>query len=178
MRNWFVALLILSAAIDGSSLAHAHLMDANKATLSIKETNAYLTMSVPVSALSGFDDNGDQLIDAIELGRHASELRNQMDGRVRMTADGATALESITFLLSPLTADHAEATADYLIAMVAMRFEKTPNLVEVWTDLFGSNVKDQHLDISAERDAFHDTAVLSPDRPSYQFFRRNDTASR
>ncbi len=149
----------------------AHIMVANIGTVSIKEKNTYVALSVPVSALTGFDDNHDSLIDATELGRHSGELRVQIDGRIRILADGAKPIEGMTFLISPLTGEDEDAPIDYLVVMSVQRFDKAPQTVEFWTDLFGTTQKDQRISFTASKDQTEELAVLTPDQPDHRFFR-------
>jgi hydrogenase/urease accessory protein HupE len=170
MKWVWTSVVLLLAAVAGSPQASAHIMTANKATLAIKETNAYLTISIPVSALSGFDDNHDQLIDATELSRHSGALTEQINRRVRMRADESSPVESITFLSSPLTGEDAIEPTDYVVALIAQRFEKNPQIVEMWTDLFGPAAKEQRLAITATRGQVEELAVLTPDQSKHRFF--------
>lgn len=154
-----------------ASQAQAHIMLANKGTVSIKGQNAYVVISVPVSTLNGFDDNQDKLIDTAELGRHADSLKTQVDSRIKFRADDAAPVEGVTFLLSPQTGESTDDPIDYIVAMSAQRFEKPPQTIEIWTDLFGAAEKDQRLALTASRDQTEELAVLTPERSQHRFFR-------
>jgi hypothetical protein len=154
-----------------SSPAAAHLITANKGTVSVKDRNIYVVLSVPVAALKDFDDNADKRIDAAELGRHAGNLRAQIEARVRLTADGAAAVEGLTFVVSPLTDDHDQDATDYVVAMIAQRFDAAPRTVELWTDLFGKSKADRSISLIASRDGVEETAMLSPKRSKHRFFK-------
>lgn len=171
MKRFLAALCLLLATMGSAYEAQAHIMVANKGTVSIKEQNVYVAISVPVSTLSGFDDNHDSLIDATELGRHAGNLRTQIDGRLRINADGTKPIEGLTLLISPLTGEDTPSPIDYLVVMSVQRFEKTPVIVSVWTDLFGTAKKDQRIALTATREQSEELAVLTPERPQHQFFR-------
>lgn len=171
MKRILARVLVLVATMGLASEAQAHLMVANTGTVSIKGQNAYVVMSVPVTALSGFDDNQDTLIDTAELGRHSALLRTQVDSRLDITADGLRPVEDVTFLLSPLTGDHADSPIDYLVVMRAARFDSQPRVIKVWTDLFGSAEKDRRLALVVSNAQVEEFAVLTPDRPRHEFFR-------
>ncbi len=68
---WTVLLLVLSLLAPP---AHAHMMVAQKGTLNFELQGAYLVVSLPVAAFSGFDDDGDQHMSLQELQRHASSI--------------------------------------------------------------------------------------------------------
>ncbi|MDX2145146.1 MAG: HupE/UreJ family protein [Rhodospirillaceae bacterium] len=166
-----LAAAVLAAAVGFTAPAAAHLMPANKGTVSVKERNIYVVLSVPVTSLSGFDDNTDGLIDATELGRHATTLRTQIDGRVRVTADGAAPVEALTMIVSALTGDDQQAPTATVVALIAQRFAEAPRKVEVWTDLFGTAAADQRLALTATSGKAEELAVLTPGRPTHTFFR-------
>lgn len=171
MKRSLARVLLLLSALGCASQAQAHLMVANKGTVSIKENNAYVVISVPVSALSGFDDNHDNLIDSAELGRHSGSLRTQVDGRIRITADGTESVERLTYLVSALTGDDENVPTNYVVVMSVRRFEQPPQVVQIWTDLYGTSEKDQGLALKASRGESEELAVLTPDRPQHRFFR-------
>jgi hydrogenase/urease accessory protein HupE len=171
IRVWHIAASLLLGLAGFAPQAAAHLMPANKGTVAVKEQNIYVVLSVPVSALNGFDDNGDGLIDTAELGRHSAALRTQIDARVRVTADGAAPIEAMTMISSALTGDDAEAPVDYVVALIAQRFDLPPQVVEVWTDLFGATETDQRLALTATRNDIAEVAVLSPEHATHRFFR-------
>ncbi len=172
MKRIVACVLILLAVVGGATTpTRAHVIDANKAALSVKEANAYLTMSVPVSALSGFDDNHDQLIDLTELGHHYAELRDQIAPRVRVTADGAAPIESLVMVSSPLTGEDEQKPTSFLVALIAHRFAMPPQNLNLWTDLFGPHDKEQRLAVIAQKGDDTELTVLNPERPDYTFFR-------
>jgi len=166
MTRILATLLLVGLA----SPAAAHLMPANNGTVSVKEHNVYTVITVPVSALSGFDDNGDNLIDTAELGRHNANLRTQIDARMHITADAAVAVEGLTFVVSALDGQDQDAPVDYVVAMNVRRFAQPPRIVEVWTDLFGTAKADRRLAMIATNPGGEERAVLSPGKSKHRFF--------
>jgi hydrogenase/urease accessory protein HupE len=149
----------------------AHLMPANRGTVSIKGTNAYVVLAVPMSALTGFDQNGDGLINQIELGAANQVLRDQISKRVHFTSDDAAPTETLTYLVSALDSASPEISADYVIALNVQAFAKPPKTLTMSTDLFGTSAKDQSLELKATYGDQTEVVILSPQRPSYRFFK-------
>ena len=57
-----------------ASLAHAHLVVSQRGTLNIVGDGAYMVLSLPVSALSGIDDDHDGLLSVNELRAHGASI--------------------------------------------------------------------------------------------------------
>lgn len=83
MKAFWLALLYLSAAC-----VQAHMMVAQHGTLNLEGGSAYLLASLPVSSLTGYDDDGDQRLSRQELQRHANGLQQQLTEGMRLVADG------------------------------------------------------------------------------------------
>jgi hypothetical protein len=72
MRQWLLACLLAGSAL---SAAHAHLVVSQRGTLNIVGDGAYMVLSLPVSSLSGFDDDHDGLLSVDELRAHGRKHR-------------------------------------------------------------------------------------------------------
>ena len=57
---------------------HAHLMVEQHGTINFANGGAFLVLSVPVSAFSGVDDDGDGALSAVELSRHSKVVEEQL----------------------------------------------------------------------------------------------------
>ena len=94
----------------------AHLIREDHAQLNVHPKGIYLMASYPVSALSGFDDDGDGALSERELKRHRADLRAQVLSAVHLTAHGQPApLEGLLLNLSH--AHGRRAGASHLIVM-------------------------------------------------------------
>jgi hypothetical protein len=168
-----VALLALSW-IARARPALAHLMPAGQGTLNVVGDAVFAVLSVPVSALHGFDDDGDGLLSAPELDRHRAELSAEIDRRFALSdreVPGTTA--RVDLVLSP---DH-EASPDRAAQVVVLkhaRFAGPVTDLRLRCDLFGERSDDRALAIAATRHPSSgpeaERAVLSAASPSHRFF--------
>jgi hypothetical protein len=85
------AKLLLCALALCAGTAQAHLMVAQKGTVNVKQGRAYLMVSLPVSAFTGFDDDGDGQLSTAELQRHAPQLHRQFEAGAGLRVDGRLA---------------------------------------------------------------------------------------
>ena len=81
--------------------AHAHLIDAQKGSLSLKPERAYLAMSIPVAGLKGVDDDGDGLLTGAEFQAHLPAIETQIRNGVGLSS--ATGPLPLTELLIQLS---------------------------------------------------------------------------
>jgi HupE / UreJ protein len=111
------ARLLLCALALWASAAQAHLMVAQKGTLNFKGDSAYLMVSLPVSAFSGFDDDGDGQLSTAELQRHAAQLQQQFGAGAQLMVDGQPSrFELLVLNLSPPD-DRPQGPAPQLLVM-------------------------------------------------------------
>jgi hypothetical protein len=111
-----VRLLLFALALCAAA-AQAHVMVAQKGTLNIKGTNAYLMVSLPFSAFTGVDDDGDGLLSMAELQRHAPQLRQQFVAGAQLQVDGQPApFELLVLNLSALD-ERPQGPASQLLVM-------------------------------------------------------------
>ncbi len=100
-------------------------------------------LSIPVSALAGFDDDGNTRLSVVELQRHHAAFQQQVSSRLQLY-NGT---------------EHG--TRDFLHLSV--------ELVEN-DDLFGQNGAEQPLAIKAMHEGLAEMAVLRARHPARQFF--------
>jgi hydrogenase/urease accessory protein HupE len=160
-----VALLLLAQP------AFAHLMPASRGTISIKGNNVYAVQSVPVSALTGFDKNGDTLIDQSELAQSYETLKAQISGRIIFSAQGVSEVEAETFLVSVAGSEHPDAPSNYIVALTAKAYSAPPTKLRLTTDLFGATQSEQRLELSATYGDQTELVVLTPERQTHRFFK-------
>jgi hydrogenase/urease accessory protein HupE len=140
------------------------------------DKSAFVVLAAPVSALHGFDDNGDGLLDLAELKAHQTDLRREVDRRL-VVADGEVVGETMAldFVLSP---EHSEPTgrAPAVVVLKHTTWDRPPSHVRVACDLFGSARTGEQLTMTGTRsraDGSTETeaAVLTPLSPEHWFFR-------
>jgi len=158
--------------------AEAHLMPARQGTVHVVGDSAFIVVSVPVSALHGFDDDGDGLLSMAELSRHEAELRADIDRRL-VVSDGAA--PGTTMLVNVVLAPDHESRADradHLVALKHARFDAPPKDLHLTFDLFGTGDAEGQVTITGSRDRGHgkgdketEAAILTRLSPEHRFFR-------
>jgi hydrogenase/urease accessory protein HupE len=151
--------------------ALAHLMPASRGTVSIKGNNVYAVQSVPVSALTGFDKNGDRLIDQTELTQSYESLQSQLSRRIQFRAEGVSLVEAETFLVAASDSEHPGAPINYIVALTAAAYSAPPTSLSLTTDLFGTAQGEQRLELSATYGDQTELVVLTPERQTHHFFK-------
>jgi hydrogenase/urease accessory protein HupE len=154
------------------------LLPAKQGTAHVVGDSVFVAISLPVSALHGFDDDGDGVMSTRELSDHQAALRAEIERRLILSdgdTRGATVL--VNLILSPGHAGPADR-ADQVVALDHVRFSAPPTHLRVTTDLFGTQASERQLTITASREGGRDgqareveAAVLSPSAPSHDFFR-------
>ena len=79
--------------------AHAHLVLAQRGTVNIVDRSVHVALSLPVSDLTGFDDDHDGAMSAAELTAHYPELELQMRVGIGLQV-GANALQPDVLTIS------------------------------------------------------------------------------
>jgi hypothetical protein len=171
-----VAVLSLYAAT-----ASAHLLPAGQATLRVAGDSVFSVLSVPTSALHGFDDDGDGLMSLAELDRHGADLRAEIGRRVAVGDDRAPATTvRLDLVLSP-EHDAVPDRAAHVIALVHTRLNGAPDEVRVRWDLFGTGLDEQQVTFTASRvveggEPPRERATLTPTSAEHVFFAANAAA--
>ena len=172
----WVAAAALAAAL---APAHAHLMVAQKGTLNFSGDGAYLLLSLPVSALSGVDDDGDGLLSITELRAHAGTIESQVQAGVQLLEGGpAGRVLTLQGLLLNLAPPDEAPDAPARQVVVMGRYALTPPTsgapdtpYAFRLRLFGRNAAEQVHDLTITRkpqaqaarfSLAHDTQPLFP----------------
>jgi hypothetical protein len=165
---------LVAAGLLGARPADAHLMPAGHGTLNVVGDAVFGVVSVPVSALHGFDDDGDGLLEIRELERHYDTLAAEI-GRRFVVSDGDVAASTVhvDLVLSPQH-EAAPDRADQVVALEHARFAGPPVRPSLACDLFGADASGQELAFTATRHpasgAEVETTVLSPSCSTHRFF--------
>jgi hypothetical protein len=136
----------------------------------------YSVVSVPVSALHGWDDDGDGLLGAPELARHHDALAAEVDSRFRVY-DGAVEGHTVRvdLVLSP-SHEGPQAKADHVVALKHTLFSGPVSALRAECDLFGDKPDEQELTLTAKQEIATRTeaevATLTPGTTMHRFFRR------
>ena len=165
MRARLLAALTLATA---PTMAAAHLLPRQTATLRLVDQSAFAVVSVPASTLDGVDEDGDGLISAAELERHSDEVSRQVQRGFTLSDDAATAVRTSVYASLPHT-DGDGGGSDYVVVLQRTDFDRAPLRPIVAFSLFGPGSAETTLSMKASRNGRVEVAVLTPDAPSHAF---------
>ena len=175
---WRSARWMAVAFVIFCSSAQAHLMVAQKGTLHLQGDGAYLVVSLPVSAFSGIDDDGDGAWSSQELTAHEDRIHQQLRAQLRLTdAQGPRDIDGITLVPTP-SDDLAAHEVNHLVVLVrfklaqpveSMSLTRVPNMA-FRAGLFGQSEAERKLSIAVTQGAHKQLMVLTPERPERTLF--------
>jgi hypothetical protein len=147
--------------------ASAHLMAPQHSTIRVVDRNVFSVVSVPVSALSGVDDDGDGLLDGTELTRHRAAIVEQLSaGWSLRSGDEVPKIETLDLVAMP--PDGAtDDRAPHVVMLHHARFAHPVSTLTVSTRLFGN---EPTLTIAASHGKSAESMTLAPDRSNWTFF--------
>lgn len=161
--------LVLALALHlGTVPAVAHLMVAQHGTLNLVDNGAFMVLSLPISAFTELDKDGNGLVSMIEFNRARSSIIETVRNNVALyDTQGALILESI--MLSPTEAPKAPNNlASQLTVMGKFVLNDRNSSLKFSITLFGSKPDEQTYKISANRaasDQFNELTI-SPEASS------------
>ena len=172
------AALALSAVLCLGLLslpAEAHMMVAQKGTLNFEGSGAYLLVSLPVSAFTGFDDDGDRLLSPQELQRHAPDLQQQLSDGLRLLRDGQPQPFELLLMNTAPPDETPGAPATQMMVMgryvlptgAASEDGATHRFV---VSLFGQAADEGQLDVAFTRPGRAQTLSFTPETPNRALF--------
>jgi HupE / UreJ protein len=162
LLSYFVA----TAAVE------AHLMVAQRGTLNMVGDGAFMVLSLPVSAFSGIDDDGDGKLSAAEFATHRAEIFTVVTRDVQLVdAQGARPIEGLMLSLSPPD-DAPQSPANQLV--VLGRFALAPATADTTAldsslrfriNLFGKEALERRFQVTVTRKPQTQLMVLTPEYP-------------
>lgn len=171
------AILVAAAlAVAGAAPAYAHLMENQQGTLNLVDSRGYLVLSLPVSALTGVDDDGDGRLSAAELQRHSVSIERDLRSRIRVADRGVAApLEGVLLNLSPDDQHREGGPATHLVMLAVAMFRQPPQRPELGVRVFGRRSEERAFRVVVtQRDSAvgprKETARLTASRPQHEFF--------
>lgn len=161
-RPWWVLCCLMLSATP----AWAHLMAAQKGTLNLVGDGAFMVLSVPVSALQGVDEDGDNTLSKAEVHAHATAIQTQVRAGVQLLGpDGPLPLQLMMVDVAPLD-DAPAAGASQLTVLGRFQLRASvdrdetaqaapPDELSLRFGLFGvrTSERQQHLTITRGKDA-------------------------
>lgn len=100
----FVAVFIAAGACS------AHLLSAGSGALNIRDNDMILLIALPVSVLTGADDNSDHLLQSHEIQRHRTVILAQLNQRFKLLIDGKPGTITDDELMVSLPVDNEGST--------------------------------------------------------------------
>lgn len=167
MFRWFVLLLSLAIA---PSVANAHLLPKQTATIRVVDKSAFLVVSVPASTLTGVDDDANGKLSIAEISRHNQAIAQQFNARLKLTAPAASAQPALTMVMSPDT-DGESMETDYVVVLHRVDFSTAPSRPTIQFDLFGTSAGEDQVRIRATRSDRVEVAIIRAGANQHTFFR-------
>ena len=166
-------LLLVCLLIGMPRPSPAHLMVAQHGTLNLVGDGAFMVLSVPVSALDGWDDDHDSLLSASELNAHRQAIADQIHHRLQLHDDaGPRPLQGMLMSRSP--ADEApDSPASQLVIMGRFQLDspdRHDEALRLRADLFGSAESERSLGITVTRGPETGLIILTPQRSEKTLF--------
>ena len=160
MRQRLLAYLLAWVAV---STAHAHLVVSQRGTLNIVGDGAYMVLSLPVSAFSGFDDDHDGLLSIDELRTHGASIEAQIMQGVALNSDqGRSALEGIMLNTAPPESTPS-ASSTHLVVLGRFAIPAQAKELKLALQLFGTRADEQAEQIAVTRGAQSQLITLTPE---------------
>ena len=165
-------LLALLLCIGALPVANANLMAAQQGTLNIVGGGAFMVMSLPISAFSSVDDDGDGKLSKEEFTIHQADLNAAITRGIQLhDNDGARPLQGL--MLTPVINDEApQEPATQLIAMGRFALSNPDAPLELDMSLFGTTHAEstQQITVSRPADGRKQLLILTPQRPTHALF--------
>jgi hydrogenase/urease accessory protein HupE len=145
------------------------------ATLHLIGDKVYVVVSVPVSTLTGVDDDGDGQLSAAELRRHQANIDRQFQQRFQLSTANETGRVLTSWVLSPQTGGGLLLPTSYVVVLEVAQFSRPVSELWVRTDLFGTRNGEAQMSLRATGDQLHgaetELAILDPLVKTHVFFR-------
>ena len=160
---------VLAFALLAAIQVQAHLMPAGEGALRIDADSVFAVVSIPVSALAGFDDDGDGRLNLAEMNRHREALLKQSAELLDFRGDGERPQLVFQDLLIPHLHDPAgPPTTDQVVAMQRWRWGAPVAAVSLQTTLFDRSPAPLLLRANDGRRS--EAVTLTPRYTGHRFF--------
>lgn len=156
-----------------STAAWAHMMPAQQGTLNIIDHAVFVALSLPVSGLSGVDDNADGRLSWPEVAAHVAAIQGAVSSRIHLS-DGETPgrLDLVMPRAEPDERDSTSlAGSTSVLVLMKATFGAPPRALRIDATFFGTKPGERQLTIKAMRGTEAEAVVLTPARTTHVFFR-------
>lgn len=143
--------LALTLGVLLSPSAQAHLMVAQHGTLNIVDDAVFMVLSLPVSAFTGIDDNGDGKLSMKEFNHYRSVIIKTVTDNVTLSdKTGVQPLEGM--MLAPAIAhDIPIEPATQVIVLGRFTWDAAGNAAQFSMKLFGQQPDEQRVEMAVTR---------------------------
>jgi hypothetical protein len=171
LSSIFRPLLALLFIAGLSTMALAHLMVAQKGTLNLSGTGAYLLVSIPTSSLKNVDDDKDNLLSARELSLHTNNIKQQVEAGLQLSdTDGVRPLEGLMLTLSQEDSKEGQP-ADQLVVMGRFALADSNKPLSFQVSLWGKNQTEQSLGLTITKNLKEEELLmLTPEQPTGKMY--------
>jgi HupE / UreJ protein len=167
MWRWFFAALLCFA---GLSTAHAHMMLSQKGTLNIVGNGAFMVISIPASAFTGVDDDGDGKMSMAELQTHRPAIVWAAQSKIRLLDEnGARPLEGVMLMHSPAD-ETPNAPAPQIIVLGRFALAQHYESLRFELNLFGKQEAEQSYQITVTQGTDKQLMIIRSDRATRAIF--------
>lgn len=128
--GWLVSLWLGYGAI---APANAHWADLAVADVSLADTEAQITLTVPTTLMAFADDNGDQILSQPEIDKHYSQLEQQLSNNIVLTNQTG---DSGTFTLDPVVATQSKGQVTHTTYSLRYQWPNSLKTISIRYSLF------------------------------------------
>ena len=153
---WGVILLFMSLC------AHAHLLEAQRGTLTVANEVAHVVLSLPVSAFKDVDDDGDGLLSTPEVDRHRKAIEARVQTAVQLS--NTEAVLPLTGLLVQRSLQHdATLPSKQLLVLGNFQLGGDHSALRFKLNLFGNLDDEKRQHITVTRGSETQLLTLTPE---------------
>jgi len=172
MRAAATTVALASAMLLTTTSAHAHMMPAQTITLNVRGAAVFGAFSIPVSALTGWDDDRNGRMTVPELARHLVAIRRQLDAGIVIGSGTATGRRDLLQPSVELDERDAAATGGgtHLLVLVKQTFVAAPSSLLFRTTLFGRATEERRFIVRASGAGAPEVAIVTAADDSHEFY--------
>jgi len=151
--------------------AAAHLMPAGQGVVNLVGDSAYAVIALPAAALTGFDDDGDGLLDVAEIDRHRAALGAQVSRRLSLTMDGRPGALVFEDLMLSHVDEPGFRGGEHVVVVRRYRWPQPVTGFTLAVDAFDRpGTRDGKLVVRALQGENSEAAAFSAERREFTYF--------
>ena len=148
------------------SIVHAHVIVSQHGTLNIVGDNAFMVLSLPVSAFKDIDDNGDGLLSASELRVHSASIELQIKEGVQLENSlGISTLGGLMLNTVPPEHDYT-APAKQIVVLGRYDLDSGSSGIKFTMRMFGVEIDERTEQITVTKGTRTQIINLTPENPT------------